>query len=111
MARKHKFLVLVEPSDYILDEMEGNVDKNVIDQVHCCDDYHLSVITCNHEKVEDNLVTVSWTTRGTWVSGKFDPDAKEEHEATFLRDSDGTLWSTDRILSKMDLVRLMEEEN
>lgn len=55
----HKFLVLLADSSDLVHELRDNYHtKELAEAIFYTEDQAMHVVTCRHEKMEDNLVTV-----------------------------------------------------
>lgn len=92
---RHKFLVLVGDSYHLEDY---DLDPQLSKQIYWNEEYFMHVVTCHHERFEDNIVT--FLLKNSY-DGVMD-------EVGLLRDVNGRLWYVDQYMTKMDLIKEFE---
>lgn len=92
--RGHKFLIIVGDATYVREEYD--LEADVRRQIKSSEDPYMTVVSCPHEKFEDNIVR---------LYARHD----ENQYACFVRDMNGKLWYFEHAMEKLDVIKAFEQ--
>ena len=114
--REHKFLILIGDCCHVHDDSNNDQNpislKEEIDKIQSREDATMAVISCPHEKWEDNVITITYKVKmGVWdnENRKWSSEfTVHEEEVEVVREVDGTLWYFTEHMSKLDIIKSFE---